>query len=322
MATEPTETQGTFISAAPTPLDMRRILLDQSHEQSGGEERTNTETHNTQGIATNDLQSDQEQAEEEEEEAGEGEEEEEEKEEEEEEEEGNDQANLIAGIGQHDSRKEEEVEEERKNKHSPRYFVTHQEQSKEELELTDEKEQDSSTAKEYAMTHLPPQQLLKRVSSRFIKSDDDDDEEEESTGPQSWMNEWGVYQALRLVQIKERLMRPVYRLRQLRGQQLGNQTEGQEFDEEKDEKEEEEEEEEVQWTPQYGDNESWEDDDNEENREVALECEDRNDNEHDMVVTGELEGSLLDEEYSNYEEEEKEEEEENNIQHEATDNHA
>ena len=46
---------------------------------------------------------------------------------------------------------------------------------------------------------------LKKNSSVFIKSDHACD---------SWITEWGIYQALRLLQIKNRLMQPVYRLRQ------------------------------------------------------------------------------------------------------------
>ena len=40
------------------------------------------------------------------------------------------------------------------------------------------------------------------------------DEEESNREIISWLNEWGIYQALRLLQMKEKLMRPVYKLRE------------------------------------------------------------------------------------------------------------
>ena len=146
IAAEPTETQGTFTSAAPTPLDMRRILLDNNPQEeisSHDLERTNSETQN-------------------------------------------------------DTKANGNISDDQQD------FVADQ--------ITEDREESIVS---------PPQQLSKRSSSIFVKSLDEENEDSEETGggPVSWMNEWGLYQAMRLTQIKQRLMRPVERLRQLRGQE-------------------------------------------------------------------------------------------------------
>lgn len=53
------------------------------------------------------------------------------------------------------------------------------------------------------------EQSLKKIKNSFIKPADSD-----SYSNSSWLTEWGMYQTLRLLQIKNRLMRPVNRLRE------------------------------------------------------------------------------------------------------------
>ena len=139
-------------------------------------------------------------------------------------------------------------------------------------------ESDDNEQEVEATTETGPQPLLKKRSSgHFIKSYDEDDEESEQLGPISWMNEWGIYQALRLAQIKQRLMRPVERLRQLRAQEPVM---------------EEEEEREGQWSPNTeelleGEDEQW----------TAEEWEGQEDGTDELESEGELnEDEFLEEE--------------------------
>lgn len=99
---------------------------------------------------------------------------------------------------------------------------------REEISQEDEREHNhlfENTSNLPTVPHLLSPSLLTEThhgsnTCVFIKSFAD---EEESNGERvSWFNEWGIYQALRLLQMKEKLMQPVNRLRERKLQENEN----------------------------------------------------------------------------------------------------
>lgn len=99
---------------------------------------------------------------------------------------------------------------------------------REEIRQEDERECNhlfENTSNLPATPHLLSPSLFtdtRRGSNLFVFIKSFTDEEESNEERISWLNEWGLYQALRLLQMKEKLMRPVYKLRERKLQEKDN----------------------------------------------------------------------------------------------------
>ena len=203
-AQEPTETMGTFTSAAPTPVELRKILVNEGQGyQNKSEDYLDEDDSNAR-------QDEEEQYER----TGQNEEEVQKRDEklqynEEFENEGGDSLYHEEEVEFHLRGDVSQFEEFGKEEEEGGHDL-----SRYEMEEFDEEnaslDRDDKTDGREEVDNARQLPVQPSTTSVFVKEQSSQD----LLGGDCWMNEWGVYQALRLLQIKNKLMAPVYRLRE------------------------------------------------------------------------------------------------------------